>query len=707
MVVQQERPSNAHGSEIGEASSPESRDHEYCEVPSVRIICLRAYRSTSSGRELAHYDLLYNQSKDDIFAALGNTHAGDIPGWPSTTTVSAPARAHAVDSCFLVIEKIQPNRQIHQYGLKMVSSGPVVRIRLLLVQLGLWMVCNGSENPARRVTLNLFPGGDMDDIDNMVQLSLAPPQTTHLKVDQPDDSTISMQNPSTPFEDGMNAPRVFSNQHASIAPGSLNIAAGAGCSQMDQSLSTGAGQAHRPFAAQDSLCGPTPAAHSWSFTLLPAGVEDENGKASPTLEHQQHFNTDGPTWSGAEENKTLELETDPSKQSRTGTKMTASSSLQWLDKISHRLSPTPDAHVQYQPAKRIKYEHHEPAHTGVQESTIRNEAHLPQTGVPDTSLSTINQLKKGISVGTPSGCNPLNWPRQNFMNSGRFSDGPSTSFKPAIETEPQKVTLKTTDLFKFNANFFQQDRRKSLKFHSSPPIMEILEIIERSSPSHNQLQHPESHLELVHMMIDNFDQGGRAGDWTKKHRRKTFAWLELCRNRSLWFKSWKERTAGIEWPEWPEVTPGRGNDDQIDQTENQLALLMLYIDVIGTIFRGYYPIDLDSIADPSSILLKQAVKMVKPSIEDKSFLLHEFFFEVPRRRFDIEPDAFLMTWDWLSVLIMESGHKNLKTLFFRNGKHISLEIRALFDEIFCSSIQRLNSRLKYYDYKHSTQLQQT
>ncbi|KAI9620253.1 hypothetical protein H4Q26_013822 [Puccinia striiformis f. sp. tritici PST-130] len=123
MVVQQERPSNAHGSEIGEASSPESRDHEYCEVPSVRIICLRAYRSTSSGRE------------DDIFAALGNTHAGDIPGWPSTTT-------------------------IHQYGLKMVSSGPVVRIRLLLVQLGLWMVCNGSENPARRVTLNLFPGGN-------------------------------------------------------------------------------------------------------------------------------------------------------------------------------------------------------------------------------------------------------------------------------------------------------------------------------------------------------------------------------------------------------------------------------------------------------------------------------------------------------------------------------------------------------------------
>ncbi|KAI7946322.1 hypothetical protein MJO29_010849 [Puccinia striiformis f. sp. tritici] len=562
MSFQQERPSNAHGSEIGEASSPESRDHEYCEVPSVRIICLRAYRSTSSGRELAHYDLLYNQSKDDIFAALGNTHAGDIPGWPSTTTVSAPARAHAVDSvtsptllfapspliqvhwgrcksprqdttrliggtcvklrgkinmllrrrlaqslctfgkeykklysfgrgalCSLdiLIEKIQPNRQIHQYGLKMVSSGPVVRIRLLLVQLGLWMVCNGSENPARRVTLNLFPGGDMDDIDNMVQLSLAPPQTTHLKVDQPDDSTISMQNPSTPFEDGMNAPRVFSNQHASIAPGSLNIAAGAGCSQMDQSLSTGAGQAHRPFAAQDSLCGPTPAAHSWSFTLLPAGVEDENGKASPTLEHQQHFNTDGPTWSGAEENKNLELETDPSKQSRTGTKMTASSSLQWLDKISHRLSPTPDAHVQYQPAKRIKYEHHEPAHTGVQESTIRNEAHLPQTGVPDTSLSTINQLKKGISVGTPSGCNPLNWPRQNFMNSGRFSDGPSTSFKPAIETEPQKVTLKTTDLFKFNANFFQQDRRKSLKFHSSPPIMEILEIIERSSPSHNQL----------------------------------------------------------------------------------------------------------------------------------------------------------------------------------------------------------------------------
>ncbi|POW19726.1 hypothetical protein PSHT_04324 [Puccinia striiformis] len=675
MVVQQERPSNAHGSEIGEASSPESRDHEYCEVPSVRIICLRAYRSTSSGRELAHYDLLYNQSKDDIFAALGNTHAGDIPGWPSTTTVSAPARAHAVDSVTspTLLFAPSPLIQVHWGRCKSprqdttrLIGGTCVKLRgkinmLLRRRLAQSLCTFGKEykklysfgrgalcslDISRRVTLNLFPGGDMDDIDNMVQLSLAPPQTTHLKVDQPDDSTISMQNPSTPFEDGMNAPRVFSNQHASIAPGSLNIAAGAGCSQMDQSLSTGAGQAHRPFAAQDSLCGPTPAAHSWSFTLLPAGVEDENGKASPTLEHQQHFNTDGPTWSGAEENKTLELETDPSKQSRTGTKMTASSSLQWLDKISHRLSPTPDAHVQYQPAKRIKYEHHEPAHTGVQESTIRNEAHLPQTGVPDTSLSTINQLKKGISVGTPSGCNPLNWPRQNFMNSGRFSDGPSTSFKPAIETEPQKVTLKTTDLFKFNANFFQQDRRKSLKFHSSPPIMEILEIIERSSPSHNQLQHPESHLELVHMMIDNFDQGGRAGDWTKKHRRKTFAWLELCRNRSLWFKSWKERTAGIEWPEWPEVTPGRGNDDQIDQTENQLALLMLYIDVIGTIFRGYYPIDLDSIADPSSILLKQAVKMVKPSIEDKSFLLHEFFFEVPRRRFDIEPDAFLMTWDW-------------------------------------------------------------
>ncbi|KAI9620254.1 hypothetical protein H4Q26_013823 [Puccinia striiformis f. sp. tritici PST-130] len=512
----------------------------------------------------------------------------------------------------------------------------------------------------------------MDDIDNMVQLSLAPPQTTHLKVDQPDDSTISMQNPSTPFEDGMNAPRVFSNQHASIAPGSLNIAAGAGCSQMDQSLSTGAGQAHRPFAAQDSLCGPTPAAHSWSFTLLPAGVEDENGKASPTLEHQQHFNTDGPTWSGAEENKTLELETDPSKQSRTGTKMTASSSLQCLDKISHRLSPTPDAHVQYQPAKRIKYEHHEPAHTGVQESTIRNEAHLPQTGVPDTSLSTINQLKKEL---------------HEFR---KVSDGPSTSFKPAIETEPQKVTLKTTDLFKFNANFFQQDRRKSLKFHSSPPIMEILEIIERSSPSHNQLQHPESHLELVHMMIDNFDQGGRAGDWTKNTAERLLH--------------------GLSCVEIEACGSSRGkNGLRASNGQNGQKLLLAEVMMIKSIKPKirYYPIDLDSIADPSSILLKQAVKMVKPSIEDKSFLLHEFFFEVPRRRFDIEPDAFLMTWDWLSVLIMESGHKNLKTLFFRNGKHISLEIRALFDEIFCSSIQRLNSRLKYYDYKHSTQLQQT
>ncbi|KAI7946341.1 hypothetical protein MJO29_010868 [Puccinia striiformis f. sp. tritici] len=481
MSFQQERPSNAHGSEIGEASSPESRDHEYCEVPSVRIICLRAYRSTSSGRELAHYDLLYNQSKDDIFAALGNTHAGDIPGWPSTTTVSAPARAHAVDSVTspTLLFAPSPLIQVHWGRCKSPRQDTTRLIGGTCVKL------RGKINMLlrRRLAQSLCTFGK----EYKKLYSFGRGALCSLDIYQPDDSTISMQNPSTPFEDGMNAPRVFSNQHASIAPGSLNIAAGAGCSQMDQSLSTGAGQAHRPFAAQDSLCGPTPAAHSWSFTLLPAGVEDENGKASPTLEHQQHFNTDGPTWSGAEENKTLELETDPSKQSRTGTKMTASSSLQCLDKISHRLSPTPDAHVQYQPAKRIKYEHHEPAHTGVQESTIRNEAHLPQTGVPDTSLSTINQLKKGISVGTPSGCNPLNWPRQNFMNSGRFSDGPSTSFKPAIETEPQKVTLKTTDLFKFNANFFQQDRRKSLKFHSSPPIMEILEIIERSSPSHNQL----------------------------------------------------------------------------------------------------------------------------------------------------------------------------------------------------------------------------
>ncbi|KAH9469746.1 hypothetical protein MJO29_003896 [Puccinia striiformis f. sp. tritici] len=546
---------------------------------------------------------------------------------------------------------IRKFNQIQQDALRMVPS---IRSFLLLLQLGVCIVCNASENPTRRITLSLFPGGgdntaEVDDIDDMLHLSLAQPQATGTNsadVTTTDRATsLSMRNLSIPSEDGRDVPRVPGDQLTSIASIPLSSAAGTGSGQLNQRLSRCARQAHPSFEPQNSQTSPNHAQRSWCFTLLPAGIEDENRKSLPTRAHEQHFSNDDPTWSWTENNASLQPGMNPSKQPATKTQMTASSFSKCQGTISRRVSPTADTHVQYQPAKRIKHGHQSPACTGIQGFTMRNEHHHPQREVEDRNLLIMNQLRGDIYAGASRSRNPLTRPSQNFfMNSAKFSgdqEAPSTILTHAVEPEHQQVKLKITDIVNFNANVFEQDQTQPEQFQHQAKVDSILSIIEnikRFSPGDKQLQPSESHLELLKKMIHEHSHlPGSAsresvlGDGATKKAQpsKRTQWNgvlnnKLEQNKRLWFTLWKERTAGVEWPE---IT-GRSSKC----IERNLAILMIYIDSIGTIFQGYYPTDSNSIGDPSSSLLKKAIELVKPSIEDKTFLMHKFTLDTPYQK---------------------------------------------------------------------------
>ncbi|KAI9625197.1 hypothetical protein KEM48_008517, partial [Puccinia striiformis f. sp. tritici PST-130] len=240
--------------------------------------------------------------------------------------LSAPSKP------LLVIRKYN---QTQQYAFEMVPSSLAIRTSLLLLQLGLWIACNASENPTRRMTLSLFPGGDdssakVDDIDDMLHLSLAQPQATDTHpadVTTTDRATsLTLRNLSIPSEDGNDVTRVSRDQLASIAPVPLSSAAGAGSGQPNQSLSRCARQAHPPFEAQNSLPSTKHAQRSECFfPLLPAGMKDRNRKASPTraYAYEQNLSNNDPASSRTEANASLQPGMNPSKLSATQAQMTA------------------------------------------------------------------------------------------------------------------------------------------------------------------------------------------------------------------------------------------------------------------------------------------------------------------------------------------------------------------------------------------------
>ncbi|POW14687.1 hypothetical protein PSHT_07330 [Puccinia striiformis] len=88
-----------------------------------------------------------------------------------------------------------------------------------------------------------------------------------------------MRNLLIPSEDGRDVPRIPRDQLTSIASIPLSSAAGTGSGQLNQRLSRCARQAHPPFEPQNSQTSPKHAQRSWCFTLLPAGIEDENCKS--------------------------------------------------------------------------------------------------------------------------------------------------------------------------------------------------------------------------------------------------------------------------------------------------------------------------------------------------------------------------------------------------------------------------------------------
>ncbi|POW06557.1 hypothetical protein PSHT_10297 [Puccinia striiformis] len=512
----------------------------------------------------------------------------------------------------------------------MVPSSLAIRTSLLLLQLGLWIACNASENPTRRMTLSLFPGGDDTDVTTTDRAT-----------------SLTLRNLSIPSEDGNDVTRVSRDQLASIAPVPLSSAAGAGSGQPNQSLSRCARQAHPPFEAQNSLPSTKHAQRSECFfPLLPAGMKDRNRKASPTraYAYEQNLSNNDPASSRTEANASLQPGMNPSKLSATQAQMTASISTGQKNQTRSSV-----ACLSWYPGSRYENEHHH-----------------PQRDAEDVNLLIINQLKRDL-YAKASSRNSLNRSSQNFfVNSAKFSVGqvgPSTSLNHAVEPEQQQVKLKITDIVKFDANVFEQGRTIPEEFKCQAKVDSILSVIESIksfSRGDEQCQPSESHVEFVKKMINDYSHspgsasrdsvvgdgaktaGTPANKAAKKRAQqsKRTQWYgalhdKLDQNKSLWFELWKERTAGVEWPE---IT------GHLKRIENNLAVLMIYIDAIGTIFRGYYPTHQDSIGDPSLSLLKTAIELVKPSIEDKSFLFHKFTMNTPYERPQRGCERFTFVW---------------------------------------------------------------
>jgi hypothetical protein len=591
----------------------------------------------------------------------------------------------------------------------MISAGVgTLLLCVHLVHLGLWISCNASEAPTWPVTLNLLPGrgDDASDIDDTLHLSLATPQLNHPDQEEVDASDLNTDLclgwPSILFNAAKNIPQGLKNHQASLVPVLPDAMTGdeSDGEPFNQRYTADPHESHQIVPSQNP-----PSRHTCTFSLLPTRVENVNFQTSP-LQTQKERTLSYPTCSGIANNLPSNLEVNPNHQFPSNLEIVARSSSKLPNQTAYNCQglPASGAHSQCQSAKKFKLKHPPDSLNPIESSPSEIESNLPLTGAEEKNLEMINQPKGGEFTGNSGSSSHMNLKSQKVLYKS------ATNVVPRAEPHlrPERVTpsivqhqlAKPTKIFNFNQDIFNPGKNMPKEYvFKLEKICSLIELFQEArlvffkSKFQAYVYQKSSMLKCVGLPMNK----ERRYRERKNQRQKlqSDSMKEFESNETQWFGLWAERT-GEDFEDIKKVSTTQKRD---------FGLLLLYIDIIGTLLQNYYP---NNPNDPSLSLLKKTIELAKQSVLDKSYSFHKFPASSTGKTRGHCKKGFrplTVNWNWISTVVGAPGYEKLQLVLFQDGEKIPHETRAFFSDIFLYSILNLNQRLKdYYRDKKSTWL---
>ncbi|KAA1110917.1 hypothetical protein PGT21_034254 [Puccinia graminis f. sp. tritici] len=582
-----------------------------------------------------------------------------------------------------------------------------LRNRLFFTHLGLWIVCNAAEAPAWPVTLNLFPGRGNDDVDlkNSFHVGLTTPQVNYPGQEDTAESDLitklSLGSSLVPSNIGKNTHHGFRHQQASLVPVLPDAVAGYGSDPFhcEKPMT----DPHEVQSQNPTSC-PEPAQDIWTSYSLPTTIENVNLQTSYHQVQKAH-SVYNPTLSGVGKDRSLQSQINPSPQFSINQDMTDRSSSKRLKNVSHQGLSYSGVHYQHQAAKRVKFFDPSNNRVPIKSSPIGLASNQLITGAEGITLGMTDQMKDGVFTGYSCSSSKVSLESWSFLleSAKHFGNraAPHLSSTKLIMLAQQPAT-KPTEILKFDANIFKLGQNSSEKDEFK--LESICSLVEMFQGA-NQLPTLDSQLAFFKMQIHNHlypisrrleylrttkkTYNEHKDDKNQRQKLQSDALKEFQSNEMQWFMLWEKR-AGNNLEEKKDIS-------LIDR--RGFALLLFYIDMIGTLLQKYYPTDSN---DPSLTLLKKAIELAEPRVQDKTYSLHKFgsVSNIEKKkgndRQGVRP--FTVNWNWISTVIVESGQENLRRLLFQDRKNFPNIISAFFNDIFFYSIKGLNERLKTYSH---------
>ncbi|WAR53662.1 hypothetical protein PtB15_3B170 [Puccinia triticina] len=534
--------------------------------------------------------------------------------------------------------------------------------RIFLFHLALRIACNASETP---ITLDLFPhrAGGVDD--NLH--SLAPPQIDHFSraeaaTTSAPTTTLSLGN----FNVGENTSSGFRNLQPHLTPVSRKEVAQDTSGPSRQTPAMGPHEAEPTMTSQSS-----PRSECTNYSLLeqvknwPLELKI-NLKSKPNLNTKINLNN------------------------RVSTRMkdvVPSSS-----KRPKNFQPQGSLASDFQPAKKLKIGR-----------LLENLARIERSPMQVATDSPLTVAEK-FTMGETIGINTMDKQRQMLPSeSARIFNGRTVPYLISNKeiTLTQQRVKKSSEVLKFDANVLRPTEEYRDKLGS---ILSVIGVIQRGYQA--QIKDPSlteenaKHHVPVQMLKSrrNDDRPKRKelDSYTiirKRSNAKSTALKDFNSNIDNWIKFWEERIG----------KKLMNLEDRLVE-KRSYALLLFYLDMIGTLLQKYHQTNPDSVDDPSLPLLKKAVELVEPQLKNNNFRSHKFANSIPmveeekknHADMKVPVGVYTFNWEWISTVIMESDIKNLHIVLFQDAETIPDATRGFFNDIFMYSIHSLNQRLKAY-----------
>ncbi|POW06550.1 hypothetical protein PSHT_10299, partial [Puccinia striiformis] len=456
-------------------------------------------------------------------------------------------------------------------------------------------------------------------------------------------------------------------------------------------------------------------APSWSnyqYFILPVLQNSEDVKSLQANHHRDHqtlelqhtsFHTTSP-----------QNELSPSRFTGRGPKSLSNLSKVNIDRLDNRptlneaTSASPlhgaiNAIPKHQSLKHIQMPH---SRSPKRPSVLSNEGSLPQVGHLQVQPTKKQKFGQPRTDATDIHALSIKTPRQ----SGRAST---------------RTKCKTQGyIFKFDVDLFQRDQYESNG--DKEKVAMIIPIIQ-SLQQDNQLKISKMKPWEVRQFFRRFSSNGlhKINKMGSKHSRRKKAQGALSSvpvlpssayadrqhrmssavnlldlQQENWFEFWRERT-GIDVKRINSLQIKTKNTKK-DCTGRDFGLLLLHIDMIGTILEEYCMKNSETVPlDCGAKLIKEAMKLFEPSILENTFRKHKFLgnsvdsnTESTRSH---NKEAMIWLWEWIQTIIHQSEEERLKEIIFSDGeKAIHNLTRAFFHDVFGYSFEKLDQKISSY-----------